>query len=212
MTSSMLRKKQSKNKSGARTLENSIGWLLIILGIIGFIASSTLAIEKVALLKDPNYVPSCNISPLLSCGSVMNTPQAEAFGFPNPFIGVAGFAVVVTIGAAILAGAKFKRWFWLGLQAGTLFGIIFIHWLFYQSVYSIGALCPYCMVVWSVTIPLFWYTLLYNISSGHINLSDKWNNLFKVARRNHGNILVVWFMAIVGAILVHFWYYWETLI
>ncbi len=41
-----------------------------------------------------------------------------------------------------------------GLAAGTLLGTVFVHWLIFQSLYRIGALCPYCMVVWAVTIPL----------------------------------------------------------
>ena len=31
---------------------------------------------------------------------------------------------------------------------------MFVHWLIFQSLYRIGALCPYCMVVWAVTISL----------------------------------------------------------
>ena len=93
-----------------RTLPEVIGLLLVVLGMIGFIASADLSIEKVEILINPAYQPSCNISPLLSCGSVMITPQASAFGFPNPFIGVAGFAIVVTVGMALLAGASLKRW------------------------------------------------------------------------------------------------------
>ena len=46
------------------------------------------------------------------------------------------------------------RWYWAGLAAGTLLGTVFVHWLIFQSLYRIGALCPYCMVVWAVTIPL----------------------------------------------------------
>ena len=46
------------------------------------------------------------------------------------------------------------RWYWVGLAVGTLLGVVFIHWLIFQSLYRIGALCPYCMVVWAVTIPL----------------------------------------------------------
>ena len=46
------------------------------------------------------------------------------------------------------------RWYWAGLATGTLLGTAFVHWLIFQSLYRIGALCPYCMVVWAVTIPL----------------------------------------------------------
>ena len=145
-----------------------LAWLLAVGGVVGFAAAFTLLVEKIALLKDPSYVPSCSINPILSCGSIMRTEQAEAFGFPNPILGVAGFAVVVTVGVAVLAGAKFRRWFWLGLQAGTLFGVVFIHWLIFQSLYRIDALCPYCMVVWVVTIQVFWYTTLQNLAAGHL--------------------------------------------
>src|SRR6218665_3494184 len=100
----MTTKKQTNIPFMKRTLPQVIGVLLVVLGMIGFLAAADLSIEKVALLKNPSYEPSCNISPLLSCGSVMITEQAEAFGFPNPFIGVAGFAIVTTFGMAVLAG------------------------------------------------------------------------------------------------------------
>ena len=195
-----------------RSLPQVIGTLLVILGAIGFLASADLAIEKTNLLRNPAYQPTCDISPLLSCGSVMITKQAEAFGFPNPFIGVAGFAVVVTAGAAVLAGARLRRWFWLGLQGGTLFGVLFVTWLQYQSIYNIGALCPWCMVVWAVTIPLFLYVLSYNLREGHIKTGDRWAAASAFIQKNHGNILLVWYAVIFLAILTRFWYYWETLI
>lgn len=195
-----------------RTLPQVIGLLLVIFGAIGFIAASDLSIEKVKLMKDPNYEPTCNISPLLSCGSVMITPQAEAFGFPNPFIGIAGFAIVLTVGMALLAGAQFKRWFWLGLQAGTVFGVSFVTWLQYQSIFSIGALCPWCMVVWAVTIPTFWYTLLYNLREGHIRVSGIWKQLAQFGQKHHLDVLIGWYAVIFIVILYKFWYYWSTLI
>ena len=186
--------------------------LLIVLGAIGFIAAFVLTIEKIELIKNPAYQAPCNISPLISCTSVMKTPQAEVFSFPNSLIGIAGFAIVITIGMALLAGANFKRWFWLGLQAGTIFGVGFVHWLFYQSVYVIGALCPYCMVVWSVTIPIFLYTTLYNLREGHILTPRALRGLVAIAQRYHASILYLWYFAIIGAILIQFWYYWSTLI
>jgi uncharacterized membrane protein len=171
-------------------------WLLLFGGLIGLAASAVLTVEKIAILRDPAYVPSCSINPVLSCGSVMTKPQAEAFGFPNPLLGIAGFAVVATVGAALLAGATFRRWFWLGLQAGVTFGAGFIHWLIFQSLYRIGALCPYCMVVWAVTIPIFWYVTLHNL------------------RRRftfHGVVLTLWFVLVLTLITEHFWSYWRTL-
>jgi uncharacterized membrane protein len=194
------------------TLDKTIAYILAIGGIIGFIAAFVLTVEKIELIKDPNFVPSCNISPLISCGSVMSSDQAAAFGFLNSLIGIMGFSVVATIGMALLAGAKFKRWFWLGLEAGTIFGVGFVHWLIFQTIYRIGALCPYCMVVWSVTIPIFLYTTLYNIRFGHIIVPEKSKGVINFIQRHHGDILVAWFVIILGLILNHFWYYWKTLI
>lgn len=96
--------------------------VLTVGGAIGFLAAFTLAVEKIALLKDPSYSPSCSINPVLSCGSVMTTSQAEVFGFANPLLGIAGFAVVTAVGVVLLTGAVLPRWFWWGLRAGSSSG------------------------------------------------------------------------------------------
>lgn len=137
----------------------------------------------------------------------MQSDQAEAFGFPNPFLGLIGFAMVATIGGALLAGAQFKRWFWRAAQAGMLFAVLFVHWLFYQAVYNIGALCPWCMVVWTVTILGFWYLLLYNLRMKHIATPKQLTSVVAFAQRHHLDILVAWYLIIVALILHHFWYY-----
>jgi uncharacterized membrane protein len=191
------------------SLGQAMPWLLVIAGAIGLACSLVIMYDKVQLLSDPSFRPNCDLNPVISCGSVMESEQASAFGFPNPFIGIVGFSVVITIGMAILAGAaKFKRWFWLGLQLGTLFGVVFIHWLFFQSVYRIGALCPYCMGVWAVTITLFWYVTLYNIQTGAIKLRGGLEKFGFFLRRHHVDILVLWFLVIIALILKHFWYYY----
>lgn len=194
------------------TLDKTLGYILAILGTIGLWASFVLTMEKIELFKNPNYIPSCNINPVISCGAIIRSEQAAAFSFPNPFLGIFGFGVVITIGMALLAGAKFKRWFWLGLQAGTVFGVAFVHWLIFSALYSIGALCPWCMVVWTITIPLFLYVTLYNIGAGHIKLTG-WSKLVAdFVRRHHGDVLVAWYVIIIALILNRFWYYWQTLL
>jgi uncharacterized membrane protein len=190
------------------TLVRALPWLLVIAGIVGLICSFVLTLDEVNLLKNPHFQPSCNLNPVISCGSVMKSTQAHAFSFPNPFIGLAAFSAVLTVGMALLAGAQFKRWFWLGLQLGTVFGIAFVHWLFFNTVYRINALCPYCMVVWTVTISLFWYILLYNLEMKHIKLPAKWARAGVFVRHHHLDILVLWLLIIAALILQHFWYYY----
>ncbi|MBP2473343.1 putative membrane protein [Crossiella equi] len=147
-------------------LSRSTAWLLAVGGLVGLLAAFVLTVEKFELLLNPNYIPSCTFNSVLSCGTVMETPQAALFGFPNPLLGIAGFGIVTAAGFGLLAGAAYRTWFWLGLQLGATLGVVFVHWLIFQSVYEIRALCPYCMVVWAVMIPIFVYTTLHNAERG----------------------------------------------
>ncbi len=189
-------------------LERVLPWLLIMGGAIGLVCAFVIAFDEFKLLQNPHFVPSCNLNPVISCGSVMQSKQAHAFGFPNPFIGLMAFPVVIASGAMMLAGAKLKRWYMLGLEGGTIFGLLFIHWLFFESVYRIHALCPYCMGVWAVTITTFWYVTQYNLKAGHIVLPARLQSLGNFVRRHHLDILILWFLVIAALILKHFWYYY----
>lgn len=185
-----------------------VAWVLAAGGVVGLLAALTLTIEKINMLTDPGYRPTCSINPILSCGSVMTSPQASAFGFPNPLIGIVGFTVVTTLGVLLLAGLRLPRWCWLGLHAGATFGVVFVHWLIFQSLYRIGVLCPYCMVVWVVTIAVFWYTTLHNVHHGHVPAPRGAGRLVQL----HTAGLTVWYLVVVALIGHRFWYYWQTLI
>ncbi|AVM00726.1 vitamin K epoxide reductase [Gordonia iterans] len=195
----------------ATTNHRGLAVLLTAGGVIGLVAATALLVEKIALLKNPDYIPTCSINPVLSCGSVMTTPQAEAFGIPNPILGVAGFAVCATIGAALLAGADFYRWFWLGLQAGVTFAVVFVHWLIFQSLYRIGALCPYCMVVWAVTIPIFVGVTVTNLQP-LAQRGRPYSRVIAVVIEYRSLIVTAWFALIIIAITVRFWDYWTSLV
>lgn len=139
---------------------------LIITGGIGWWGAMALIVERVRSLMNPDYEIACDVNPLLSCGDVMLSPQASLLGFPNPLLGVAGFIAPLAVGVALLAGARFDRWFWGMFVAGIIGAFAFVLWLFSQSVFVIGVLCPYCMVVWAAVIPMFWATLLWTLGSG----------------------------------------------
>lgn len=186
-------------------------YILLVGGIIGAFCAGMLTYDKIELLKNPSAHLECNLNPIIACGSVINTPQASAFGFPNTFIGLVGFAIVTCVGAGIVASATYKRWFWLSLEAGLAFAAGFVTWLQFETIYRIGALCPYCMVTWAVTIPLFWYTTLYNIQAGNIRLPNRASAVGSFIQKHHADVLVLWFLIILAAILTHFWYYWRTL-
>lgn len=191
------------------SLPKSLPYILIIVGLVGVYCAFILSQDKIELLQHPNANLGCSLDPIIACGNVITSGQAHPFGFPNPFLGLAGFAAVATIGVTLLAGARLKRWFWLLLESGTLFAVGFVHWLFFQSVYRIGSLCIYCMIVWTVTITAFWYVTLYNIDNKNIKLpAGRPQKAYAWVRRHHLDLLIIWFLIIAGLILKHFWYYY----
>ncbi len=202
---------QKNPNSKKWTLERALPWLLLVGGAVGVIASIGLSIEIFRSLKDPNFRPVCNLNPIFSCGNVADSKQSEAFGFPNYFIGIAGYAVLATTGAVILAGAKLKRWFWQLTEAGLIFATVFMTWLQFQTLYRIGSLCLFCMIVWAATMPMFWYTTLYNLRAGHIPVSARYKKLADFLQKHHGDLLLFWFLILIALILKRFWYYWSTL-
>lgn len=143
-------------------------WTLLVTSVVGWIASGILVIERLRVYADANYITSCDISPWVSCGTVFQTWQASLFGFPNPLIGIVAFAVVITTAMALLARARFARWYWVGLQIGVTLGMVFVVWLWSQALFDIYVLCIYCIVVWTAMIPLFVFTTVRNLAAGVI--------------------------------------------
>ena len=182
-------------------------WWVLIAGVIGLLASITLTVEKIELLANPSFVPSCNINPIVSCGSVMVTPQASVLGFPNSLLGIAGFTVVVVTGVLAAAKVPLPQWYWVGLAVGVLIGAGFVHWLIFQSLYRIGALCPYCMVVWAVTV-----TLLVVVASILVRPVIKDRAGMRMMFGWRWSIVTFWFTAVFLLIMARFWNYWSTII
>jgi len=186
----------------------ALPWVLVIAGIIGIVCSLVLTRDQIEIWQNPNYHAACSLNPVVSCGSVINSKQGHIFDIPAPFFGLLVFPVLVTIGAAILAGARFKRWFWLGLEVGAVGGVVFAIWLFLLSVYRIHALCPFCLATDVAVYTTAWYVTLYNIEHGFIQLPKRAEKIANYARRHHLDLLILWFLLIFIVIMHHFWYYY----
>ena len=139
--------------------------VMLAFGVVGLIASFVLAVEEFHLLKDPNSVLSCSFNLVLNCAGVMKTWQASVFGFPNMFIGLMGFPMVILIALLGLSHIRFPRWILIGAQIGYVLGTLFAYWLFFNSVYAIQILCPWCLLV------TFSMTML-TATITHYNLRD----------------------------------------
>jgi uncharacterized membrane protein len=108
--------------------ERSNNWIfgvILAFSIVGLLVSFTLSVEKIELLKNPDAILSCSLNAVLNCASVMKTWQATLFGFPNSFIGMIAYPVLITLSVGYFAGARYKRWFFVGAQMGATLGAIF---------------------------------------------------------------------------------------
>jgi uncharacterized membrane protein len=149
----MFSKLGGKKLKGEKLSNRWIFGTMLAFGIFGLIASFTLSVDEIIVLKNPDAVLSCSLNVVLNCGTVMKTPQAAAFGFPNMLIGLMGFPMVIVIALLGLSRVQFPRWFLIGAQIGIVFWTLFAYWLFFNSVYVIQVLCPWCLVVtFSMTI------------------------------------------------------------
>jgi len=147
----------------------ALALFLVVAGLLGWIAAFALTIEKFHVLANPGESLSCDFSLIVQCTENLNSPQGAAFfGVPNPIWGLGGFVAPIAVGVALLAGARFARWFWWLFNLGLAGALAFVIWLISQSIYVLGTLCPWCMVVWSVTIPLFWTVTIHNLARGRL--------------------------------------------
>lgn len=195
----------TKRKQVQLTIQKALPYILIVGAVVGFLASFILTMEHINLYKDPSHQLNCDLNPILSCGPIMNSKEAVIFGFPNPLMGLAMFAAQGLLGVVMLAGAKMKKWFWQLYLAGILGGIAFTLWLMYSSIFNIKALCIYCVTAWIVMFVSAWYVFQYMLAEKIITFKNA--KITTLLRKHHGDILVGWFLAVIGLILYEFWYF-----
>ena len=178
-------------------LRHANAWIygtMLVSACLSLIASFVLSVDALALAADPDASLSCNINAVISCGTVGSSWQAHLFGFPNAYLGMLAEPVVITIAVASLGGVRFPRWFMFSAQVVYTLGFIFAYWLLYQSMFVIGAMCPWCLLV-TVSTTLVWATLT------HVNIRD--DNLYLRPRLQER--LSGWIQADLDWIVVVIW-------
>ncbi len=193
----------------AHTFRRSNVWIystMLVSACLSLVASFVLSVEAITLAKNPSANLACNINARISCGTVGVSWQAHLLGFPNAFLGMLAEPVVITIAVASLAKVRFPRGFMLAAQIVYTIGVVFAYWLFFQALYVIGALCPWCLLVTLSTTLVF-------ASLTHVNIRD--NNLFLPTRAHEAAqaalrmgidiaVVTVWLVVVVGLV---FWKY-----
>jgi hypothetical protein len=97
----------------------------------------------------------------------------------------------------LLAGLRPPRWMWLALALGATLGMALVVFLIYTSLAVLVVLCPWCFLVWLVTWPIFWYTLVHLVDEGVIPLGARVRDGLL---RNRFVVTVGWYL-VVGALI-----------
>lgn len=158
-------------------------WIFISMlvgAILSLIAAFVLSVEAIEIAKNPNATLSCSVNVVLNCATVAKHPSAELLGFPNSFFGLMAEPVVITVAIAGLAGIAFPRRFMFWAQIGYTLGFAFAIFLFFVSMFVIGALCPWCLLVTASTTFVWFSITRYNIRENNLYLPKKAQ---KVAQR-----------------------------
>ncbi len=146
---------------------------MLVGAILSLIASFVLSVEAIQLAEDPNATLACSVNIILNCATVAVHPTASLFGFPNSFLGLMAEPVVITVAVAGLAGIAFPRRFMFWAQIGYTLGFIFAIYLLFTSMFVIGALCPWCLLVTASTTFVWFSITRYNIRENNLYLPKK---------------------------------------
>lgn len=177
------------------------GKLLVGLGLVGFLASTILSYEKYSVALDPDHTPSCSISPIVACESVLESgADAIILGIPNAFFGMAAFTALITVGVTMIAGAKFKDWFWKLFYGATVAGAVSVLFFLYQSLFVVNSLCIYCMTTWLVVIALALYSSIYLVDKKLLKLPKFKHKVYPTVVENHIGILILIYIVIYAVI------------
>lgn len=183
---------------------------MLIASLASLIASFVLSVDALELAENPNADLSCNINAVISCGTVANSWQASLLGFPNAYLGLIAEPVVITLAVASLGGVRFPRWFMVSAQVVYTAGLLFAYWLFYEAMFHIGALCPWCLLVTLATTLVFFEMTYVNIRDNNLFLPRRAQSAMVALIRSDLDVIlvIVWLLLVVLAVVAK---YGETL-
>jgi uncharacterized membrane protein len=107
-------------------------WVLIVLAILGIVASSLALREHYRTDASP-----CSINERWDCGIVNHSPYAMLFGVPVAVIGIAGYLLL-----GVLAFRKAYR----AMSVAALGGLGFALYLAHIESAVLGVWCIYCVM------------------------------------------------------------------
>jgi uncharacterized membrane protein len=98
---------------------------------------------------------ACSDKGLVNCAQVTTSPESMVFGvFPVAVLGLAFYVFLVAVMSPWAWRARFPAVTWARL-ASVVIGIVFVLYLVYAELFSIGAICLWCTSVHVITFLLF---------------------------------------------------------
>ena len=178
----------------------------LVWSLLSLTASFVLSVDAIKLAANPDAELGCNINSVISCGTVGGSWQSSLFGFPNAFLGLIAEPVVITIAVAGLGGVRFPRWFMLSAQAVYSLGLVLAYWLFYQAMFVIGALCPWCLLITVATTLVFFEMTRINIRDNNLFLPGRLQESLTSAVRAHLDLMfvVAWLLTLTLAVVLKY--------
>ncbi|WP_395243312.1 vitamin K epoxide reductase family protein [Agromyces sp. MMS24-K17] len=139
----------------------------IVAGTLGWVVSFLLYLEYIGQLTEADPIVSCSFGVVVTCGPNLLSPAGNLLGFTNAIVGMTMFVGPIYAGVSALASpGGLRAWYWRVYGLFVLAGFVLVHVFAWRSVFEFGTLCPWCMVVWLVTIPVFWFTLGWQLRDG----------------------------------------------
>jgi vitamin-K-epoxide reductase (warfarin-sensitive) len=133
-------------------------WVLIVLAVVGIVASSLALREHYRTDASP-----CSINERWDCGIVNHSPYAMLFGIPVAVIGIAGYLLL-----GVLAFKKAYRVMLIAVLGGLGFALHLAH---IESA-VLGVWCIYCAISLAV-ISLLSLLVLATVIVSSMNQTEK---------------------------------------
>lgn len=186
--------------------QRMLSLITIIFSLTGLSASFVLTVEILYVLRAPGAHLICSLNSVISCVSVMKTPQAEIFGFPNSLLGIVGYSLMLAVGVFMLFHKNLNKVIILLANLGALVAFLFSYWLLYNSVYVINALCIFCIISCISATNIFIALTLYDLKENNFSLKSKINEKVDrfLKKGWYVPIIVLWYVLVAALILMRF--------
>lgn len=128
-------------------------WGIVLIATFAGLGFTTVQIiEKITILKDPYTSLACDVNATLSCSNVLMAWQSSVLGPPNALIGAIMFAILASAAFAGMLGSAFSKAYVATCWGLAVFFLGFASWFMYETAFSIGALCLWCVGITTAVV------------------------------------------------------------